>query len=184
MTRYEEDGGRALQDAVARLPRAIEPPRDLWPGIAAAIAESPRTAAAVRPLPRTRRWAVPAAAAAGAFAAGLAVWLALHGAPAPHGPRGGAARTTPAVFAAAYDDAAEPSVDDLRRLYEQRRGELAPETVAVLERNLALIDEAVAASRAALARDPGSRSAGETLRRVRQQQIDFLRAAVLLRDDA
>ena len=68
----------------------------------------------------------------------------------------------------------------MRRIVQQRRGELDPATVAVLERNMRLIDDAIAQSRAALARDPRSRFLGEQLERTLDQKLDLLRTAALL----
>jgi hypothetical protein len=63
---------RQLQEAIARLPKSIEPPHDLWPGIEARL----RRSGGGRPW---WQWAVPLAAAAGLVAvllgrAGPAAW--------------------------------------------------------------------------------------------------------------
>src|SRR2546430_17495436 len=46
------------------------------------------------------------------------------------------------------------ATDELSRILAVERGRLRPETVALLERNLAVIDAAIAEARAAPARDP------------------------------
>lgn len=74
-----------------------------------------------------------------------------------------------------YDQALE----DLQTVVEQGRGVLDPETVRVLEENLATIDNAIQQAKDALERDPGSlvlqRLLSENLRR----KVDLLRHAAL-----
>ncbi len=74
-----------------------------------------------------------------------------------------------------YDQA----LSDLEMVLEEGRDVLDPETVKVLQENLATIDQAIEQSREALYRDPGSlvlqRLLSENLRR----KIDLLRHAAL-----
>jgi hypothetical protein len=81
-----------------------------------------------------------------------------------------------APAAATYDR----EIAALRRIVQQRRAELDPTTVAVLERNMRLIDDAIAQSRAALARDPRSGFLGQQLERALDQKLDLLRTVALL----
>ena len=62
----------------------------------------------------------------------------------------------------------------------ERRGELDSATVAVLVRNLVVIDRAIAQSRAALARDPHSPFLGDQLTRALGQKVELLRTAALI----
>jgi hypothetical protein len=78
--------------------------------------------------------------------------------------------------AATYDR----EIAQLRRVVQQRRADLDSGTVAVLERNLRVIDDAIAQSRAALARDPRSRFLGQQLERTLDQKLELLRTAALL----
>ena len=78
--------------------------------------------------------------------------------------------------AATYDR----EIAQLRRVLQQRRADLDSGTVAVLERNLKVIDDAIAQSRAALARDPRSRFLGQQLERTLDQKLELLRTAALL----
>ncbi|GJG87366.1 hypothetical protein tb265_25470 [Gemmatimonadetes bacterium T265] len=71
-------------------------------------------------------------------------------------------------------------IAELRAVVAQRPGELDSATVDVLARNLRIIDAAIAASRAALARDPHSPFLGEQLTRALGQKVDLLRTAALL----
>lgn len=71
-------------------------------------------------------------------------------------------------------------IAELRAVVADRPGELDSATVDVLTRNLRIIDAAIAASRAALARDPHSPFLGEQLTRALGQKVDLLRTAALL----
>ena len=62
----------------------------------------------------------------------------------------------------------------------KQRGDLDSSTVAVLEKNLRLIDDAIAQSRDALRRDPHSRVVGDALTRALGLKVELLRTAVLL----
>jgi anti-sigma factor RsiW len=72
------------------------------------------------------------------------------------------------------------AVDDLARVLETRRESLAPETAATLERNLAIIDAAIAESREALERDPNSRELTRMLSSTYDAKVQLLRQAVQL----
>jgi len=74
----------------------------------------------------------------------------------------------------------QQAVDDLARVLETRRATLAPETVATLERNLAIIDAAIAESRAALENDPNSRELTRMLSSTYDAKVQLLRQAVQL----
>ena len=84
-------------------------------------------------------------------------------------------------------DATVPGVADydreiaaLRVVVRDGPGDLDSATVDVLARNLRIIDAAIAASRAALARDPHSPFLGDQLTRALGQKVDLLRTAALL----
>lgn len=68
----------------------------------------------------------------------------------------------------------------LRALIDQRRAQLDPVTVAVIERNLAVIDTAIAESRRAIASDPSSRFLIEFLNQSLQDKVELMRTAALL----
>ena len=157
-----------------RLPRSIEPPRDLWPAIEARLA--PRAARARR---QPRRWLRPVLALAAAVAlvvassATTAWWLRTHGMPGAPGGPGGAPAPVLAAEAGYLRTA-----DELGRVLEARRAQLAPETVATLERSLALIDQAIAESRAALAADPRDQDLAALLEASYARKVALLRRAL------
>ena len=99
--------------------------------------------------------------------------------PAPSDARPASATAADAALAAAtstYDR----EIAALREVVRRQRADLDSGTVAVLERNLRIIDQAIAQSRAALARDPGSQFLGEQLTRALDSKVELLRTAALL----
>ncbi|HEU4557965.1 MAG TPA: zf-HC2 domain-containing protein [Longimicrobium sp.] len=91
--------------------------------------------------------------------------------------RGTAAPTAFAAFGTAEDEY-ETAIADLERVLDTRRGQMAPETVQTLERNLRIIDTAIAESRAALERDPNSRELIDMLSATYDAKVKVLRQAV------
>jgi len=77
---------------------------------------------------------------------------------------------------AAYDD----EIAGLHQALDARRSQLDPATIATIEQNLRVIDQAIAQSRAALARDPASRFLNHELNSTLSKKLDLLRTAALL----
>jgi anti-sigma factor RsiW len=71
-------------------------------------------------------------------------------------------------------------VAQLRAIVSQRRVDLDSTTIAVLEKNLELIDRAIAESRAALERDPASDFLADQLARAMTKKVAILRTVALL----
>jgi hypothetical protein len=71
-------------------------------------------------------------------------------------------------------------VAQLRAIVTQRRADLDSTTIAVLEKNLELIDRAIAESRGALQRDPASEFLADQLARAMTKKVAILRTAALL----
>lgn len=74
----------------------------------------------------------------------------------------------------------EQEIATLRRIVEERRDELDPATIAILEINLTVIDQAIAQSRSALVRDPRSAFLLDQLNHTLEQKLNVLRIAALL----
>lgn len=150
-----------LRPAVAALPREIPPPRDLWQGI------GPR----LRPRGAGRRVELPVwmlvAASLLLVAASSALTARLTRRAAPPGPD--TFRAAEARYRAASSD--------LAALYARQRDSLAPETRAVLERNLATIERALREARDALDRDPANPALEAVVLAAYRQKIDFLQRA-------
>ena len=68
----------------------------------------------------------------------------------------------------------------LHAIVEQRRAQLDPVTVSVIERNLKVIDDAIAQCRLALAKDPASRFLMESLNTALENKVQLLRTATML----
>jgi anti-sigma factor RsiW len=173
--RAEHEQVLALLAEARELPASIEPPVDLWPAIDRGIDAHTLTTLPVR---RSRRgWRVAGWVAASlALVAGSSVatrWLVQRDDPV-------VTRTfvTPPVLAveADYEEAAR----DLARALDARRDQLQTATVAIVERNLRVIDEAIAEARAALASDPANSELSDRLLGVHAMKIDLLQRAVKL----
>ena len=74
----------------------------------------------------------------------------------------------------------EQEIAALREVVNERFTELDSATVTVLQRNLAIIDQAIADSRAALEKDPGSRILSTTLDRALETKLSLMRRVALL----
>lgn len=167
---------REVLASAGTLPRSIRPPRDLWPDIAARLA-SRATQPPVRSIP-WRRW-VPLAAAAVLLitvTAIVTVRLSKQGASVAIT----APREQPHIEGFAADREYVLAAEDLERVLAEGRGRLAPATVAVLERNLALIDAAIVEARAALEADPANADLRALLWGAHRQKIDLLDRATRL----
>jgi hypothetical protein len=68
----------------------------------------------------------------------------------------------------------------LQTIVSQRRAQLDSSTVAIIERNLQIIDAAIAQSRAALARDPASHMLDQQLTHALDKKVELLRTAAML----
>lgn len=174
------------------------PEEDLWAGIAGEIGadgEGDRAAAdGVIPLFR-RRWrvgvaqAVAAAALVAALAAGVTWTIAGGGgqgagtvatAPAP-----GSTAVTAAARAAAGSEvrwatleATPRGVADLEARYREARDELDPATRRMLDRNLRLIDRAIAEAQRALSEHPDNSYLHQHLTQNMRRKAEFLSVAV------
>ncbi len=182
---------------------AIAPDTDLWPAIEARIA-APRKArvfdlndrpgrdaarAAGPGARQPRRWSftLPQLAAAAALIVMLSsvtMWTVLSRRPAAVAPTSGpsvappsAAVVQPAGFEATRYDAA---IADLERVLDERRGELDPATVRVVEQNLLIIDQATAQARRALAADPANRYLNGHLATQLMRKLTLLRQATAI----
>lgn len=87
-----------------------------------------------------------------------------------------AATTAYAAMVSDYDR----EIAKLRTLLDARRNQIDPATVAVIERNLHVIDAAIAECRRAIARDRASRFLIESLNQSLQSKVELMRTAALL----
>ncbi|MBA3655978.1 MAG: hypothetical protein H0W69_01350 [Gemmatimonadaceae bacterium] len=68
----------------------------------------------------------------------------------------------------------------LQHVIAERRSELDPQTVSVVETNLKLIDAAIRSSRAALSKDPASGFLNQQLTRALDKKVELLRTVALM----
>jgi anti-sigma factor RsiW len=71
-------------------------------------------------------------------------------------------------------------IEMLQAIVKQRKTQLDSSTVAIIQRNLDIIDAAIAQSRAALAVDPASRMLGQQLTHALDKKVELLRTAAML----
>jgi anti-sigma factor RsiW len=174
--------------------RDVPPSRDLWPAIEARLAGAAVVKFDARKEPQARvvSFSVAQLAAAAvllmAVSAGTAWFVrgGVEGSPeataarviqAEVEPQPSADAVRPANFADAQYDAA---VADLERALDERRNDLNPRTVEILERNLKLIDAAIAQARQALEEDPGNAYLNRHLAESRNRKLDLLRRATAI----
>jgi anti-sigma factor RsiW len=95
-----------------------------------------------------------------------------------------AATGTPVAPGAAITVAYAPAVTELERLLAEERDRLRPETVAVLEANLEILNAAIREIETALEADPMHRGSLRSLDGMYQAKLDVLRQAVGLSSGA
>jgi hypothetical protein len=203
-----DECNRALQDLARVVDEAdalgdIEPPADLWPGIAAAIVASSDSAgdahdgarviafpgaraprASVDRVEVSRRGLAAAAVVLVALTA-AAAWFAGSTAAAPGQPAadpfaGPAGAIAPVSGEAPPPEAMAGELAVLEDVLASARSVLDPNTVRVLERNLGVIEQAIADSREALAQDPGNTFLAQHLERMYRRKLVYLQDAVRL----
>lgn len=161
-----------LAHGAESLPKVIAPQRDLWAGVADELVQKPA-------LPWLR-WARMAAAAVLLVAASSAVtvFYMKQTQVAPIVVRQ-EAKATPALAALhASEQSYSTAIDQLTAILHERRNTLAPETVAAIEANLKVIDEAIRSSRLALETDPNNQASVHTILAMYKRKVDLLQQVV------
>ncbi len=172
-----------LRRSVVELSTSVEPPRDLWPGIAARI-ESRKVVQG-----RFLQRALIAAAAAVVImmTATTAYFIGSRQSLEP-----GAAAAAPEavrhdVVQASFNALGVTDFEQTRRqllhVLESRRNELSPETLSLVMENVQLIDDAMAKIATALGDDPGNELLQRRLVHAYRRQIDLLEQAAVLPSD-
>jgi hypothetical protein len=176
--------------ALDRLPREIEPGRDLWPDIEGRL--SPRSAAPVR---SRRGWGLGAVAASVAVAFLAGILLGRQG-PAPEatGPRTADVSSDPLTLASAAAPSVAAALEATEREYQAawrgfeplgtRPSLLEQNTVDALERSWLAMKEAETALLTALDEHPENPYLADKLLELRGQQLDFMRALHRLERDS
>lgn len=102
---------------------------------------------------------------------------------APASPHSGAQLATYHASGVEHDEARATYDEEIARLRETldaRRSQLDPATVATVEQNLTVIDDAIRQATQALTKDPRSRLLNDELDRALSKKTQLLRAAALL----
>ncbi len=162
----EVDLLRVTLQRMSRLPRSIQPERDLRGGIWAQ-ADSKTLWSFRYPL---------AAAAVLLIAISSAVTVLLTRDSNEPVVRVTENAPTP-VDLVRLEDQYSSELESLQHTLRDQRADLSPETVRILEENLEIIDKAIAEARAALVNDPQSDMLGELLRSAYQRKLDLLKQA-------
>lgn len=173
---------RAIVTAARRLP-GVPPERELWDGISPRIEGTNVTGFRARVRQRIS-FTLPQLAAAGIalmVASGGLAYLMRPEPPAvgaiPGPADSGRWDATPVAL---VDPQYDGAVADLERTLADGRNHLDPETVRVLEQNLATIDKAIDDCRRALEADPANSFLNTHLISARQRKLALLRRATAL----
>jgi anti-sigma factor RsiW len=181
--RQEEVRLRAILAEARALRRDKAPSRDLWPEIASEIRAEKVVSADFGRKSAARRW-MPALAAAAVVAAVVTV-VALRGGGTPFAIPGAGKATAVPVAGGHVDllDAEQGyarAADELLAALAERRDSLSPETRASVDRNLAVIDQALKEIREALQKEPGNSELTRMLASTHRKKVDVLRRMVKL----
>ena len=182
----------AIARRAAQLP-LLSPSRDLWSGIEARIqapvialpngAESvPAAAPSIVPARLPWRRLAIAASLLVAATAGVTYTLVARRDTAALADANDSATVEArlpgapvvAVSTASAEQTFDREIGALRDVIDQRRKDLDPATIAVLEKNLKVIDAAIAESKAALAKDPASTFLMDRLTRAYDTKLQLL----------
>jgi anti-sigma factor RsiW len=180
-----------IRDAAGALPE-MRPPDRVWLQLAGRLRQEGRITTAIAPERPNRTYAAwLAIAAALVIAVGSAVLLLVPRAttPAP------SQVTAPAATGSGADvksvetvqnevDAAqqqfEKAIADLEKVAKANQQALDPGTSATIEKNLGIIDQAIAENRAAVKSEPASVAARETLFDALRQKVSLLQDTIAL----
>ena len=181
----EERRLRRLLAHASALPRSVSPPRDLWPDISRRLERRQAWSRA-----RPGSWQPLLAVAATVVLAIVALTVRSPEPLPPHtvvipSPSTGASQMRPAALRmdaglVAMERDYQAAANTLLAALREREDELGPETVASVERNLAVIDQALAEVHQALEKHPSSPELGRMLVSTHRRRIEVLRTMVKL----
>ena len=188
-TQVSADLEKVVMRANATVPRP--PQADLWPGVQARMERVPQ--------PRRVSFTLPQLAAAAALlmaVSGGVAWQAaqrstpvavVQNPPTPAAVETAVDRSpspSPVVERVGYADAQyDAAVSDLEKALKAGRSHLDTSTVAIVEHNLQIIDQAIEQARQALESDPGNSYLSGHLVEARRRKLDLLRRATALTNE-
>ncbi len=169
---------RSLKENAAALPDRLPPGRNLWPEIEGKLRPGRHRA------PMAWGWPAGLAAAAVVLVTVTAsiTMLLMRSGPERPVPRAATAPAGEAVLASyrAAENEYLRAAEDLRAVLEQRRDDLAPETVALLEENLRVVDQAIRQMWTALENDPGHAGNRRLFKALYRKKVMLLQQAIRL----
>jgi predicted anti-sigma-YlaC factor YlaD len=176
-----------LQEILAEareLRRERTPSRDLWPEIAREIGAGNLVSGEFA-RPKASRWWMPALATAAAVLAVATTVAMLREGGMPFAVPGAETATAIPVSRGQVEllDAEQGyarAAAELLAALAERGDSLSPETRASVDRNLAMIDQAMKEIRAALEKEPGNRDLTRMLASTHRKKVDVLRRVVKL----
>lgn len=183
----------AIRASAARLP-LVEPGRDLWPGIEARLGAP---AVDMNRVARRRSRGIVVSTRMLASAAAILMMVTasvtylvmrdmpptgttVAGPPGGTQPDRGGLVTQASLTVGGEFGAYTAEIDALQGAIAERRSRLDPATIAVIERNLRIIDAAIEESRLALANDPASPLLMALFSEALANKVRLLRQAALL----
>ena len=182
--------------AVAFTLDSHEPAPAAWTRLQAAVAAEPAPKGRPLTMPGARgrggrgegvNWPVWLGAAAALLLATVLGLLPLlsrgGGAPAPAAAVASSPKISVESVAAEFEAAEkhyQNAIDDLQTIANQNNGELDPQVASVLQKNLAVIDQAISESRAALQSQPASTNAQDGLFDALRTKVALLQTTVEL----
>jgi anti-sigma factor RsiW len=186
----EEGLLRALVMEAGALPEGITPPTDLWPGVAERLGDR-RTPLPLTAKLRTRsilsnRTLLAAAAVLVAVIATAVTTTVIHNR-RPSSQSGDRRRpmaiVTTTSISSEYESAEmeyRQATDKLIAALDERRDSLSPQTLAIVDENRRIIDQAIQEIRDALEKDPGSPQLNGLLLAAYKKDVELLRQAAQL----
>lgn len=161
--RRDVEAIRALLAEARAVPRSIMPENDLWGGIEARIQGAPRVAELSPRRTGLRPWMQLAAAVLLLIAGATLATLYQR-------------RVNPSQFALEQQRYTQATADLARKLADDPT-QLSASTRAVVERNLAIVDQAIKEAEDALSSDPGNTELEQMVLARYAQRLDLLKRA-------
>jgi hypothetical protein len=156
----------------------VSPPDRIWQAIAATIEQKAGKFGDSQPA--WRKGLYPALALAATLVLGLSIWAVMRTPepPQPSDPNALANMVTEELKAA--ESHYEKAIGGLEQIIAQNGEVLPQETAAVLNRNLDLIENAIRESRTAIATEPQSAAAQQSLLQALRSKVSLLQNTILL----
>jgi len=183
-----------IRDAAAALPQ-LAPPDGAWLQIAGRLRREGRVRNAAPLAPARRSYAWLAIAAALVLATGISVLFLFRSTAVSPAPSSAADAAAPGRAATDKDgksveavrnevdtaqDQFEKAIADLEKVAKANSGALDPGTSTVIDKNLGILDHAIAENRAAVRAEPTSVAARETLFEALRQKVSLLQDTISL----